>query len=223
MSSLTLPSRSSATSRSLRRRGGAGLKILVVLSALCLVLGVVGFFVAKSGLTNDIIPTAQRLVKDVQGGEGARKVISPGEASIDLTGAGGMLFVVAEKTKIDDKEYTYAPGGKLDLTMKAADGTTVKVEAVQGVQPFDVDGNKLHLVAVSEIPGPGSYTITASGQETVVYFAGVTGADWTSIQSGLVKLVGGGLGACCGFPLFLLFGIIAGVILIFGKKPAPMP
>ncbi|MBL9119460.1 MAG: hypothetical protein JNL80_06065 [Phycisphaerae bacterium] len=224
MMTTRLPRRSSSTERLVRSRGGAGTKILLVLSAIFLIVGIVGLVVARNAVMNDIFPTFEKIGKELKEGDGPKYVLSPGETKVDMAGAGGMIFLVSEKVEIEGKEYTYAPGGKLNITVTGPDGSPVKVEKIQGMQPIKVEGgSSVHPLAFAEVAGPGTYTIAADGQETPVYFFSLSGADWDAMISGVVKAFGGGLATCCGFPLFLLFGIIGGIILIFGKKPAPMP
>lgn len=221
---IRLPRRQDLARRSLRRRGGAGVKILLVLSALFLLLGVGGLVVASRAVSNDLVPTIKTLVKNVESSDTVKHVVSPGEAEIESTGNGGMLVVIPAKSTVDGKEYTYAPGGKLTITLTAADGTPTKVEPIEGIQPIQVEnGPDIYIHSFAPIKGAGKYTVAVDGQETAVNVITVTGGDWDKLTGGVMRAFGGGLSACCGFPLFLLFGIIGGIILIFGKKPAPMP
>ena len=205
------------------RRGGTGTKVLLILSAIFLVTGAIGGFVMWSAIKSDFKPLADRNLKDLRNSKAISHVVAPGESTMTFDGEGGMALVVADRYEHEGKEYTFAPGGKLNFTLKGSDGKEIDIAKPGRGQPIDLDTEKLHLVGFVGIPKADTYTLAVDGQETVVHAVSLTGSDWQQLLSGFTKLMWGGLAGCCGIPLFALFGIIGGIMMIFGKKPAPMP
>lgn len=207
-----------------RRRGRTAAKVLLVLSALFLVVGVIGAFVARNAFTNELMPTFMKIGERVKASAAEGVITVPGEKTITLSEPGGIAFGAFEKTEVDGKTYTFAPAGQLDVTVVDASGNDVKVEKPQGMQPIDMKENgTLHVIGFASIEKAGTYTVKTQGQDTAIYGLTISTAELTGMQSAAVKLIGGAAGGCCGIPLFLLFGIIGGILLIFGKKPTPMP
>jgi uncharacterized protein YneF (UPF0154 family) len=207
-----------------RARGRTAAKVLLVLSAIFLVVGIVGIFVARNTFTNDLLPSIQKIGERVKATATEGVVVVPGEKVIEMTEAGGIAFGAFEKTEVGDKTYTFAPAGQLDLTVTAEDGTEIKVERPQGMQPIDMkkDG-VLHLLGFGEIKTPGKYTVSAKGQDTAIYALTISAPEMETMKNSAVRLFIAAGASCCGIPLFLLLGIIGGILLIFGKKAAPLP
>ncbi len=207
-----------------RARGGTAAKVLLVLSAIFLVVGVVGGFVVRNTITNDIMPVIEKIGQRVKASATEGLIVVPGEKTIELAEAGGIAFGAFEKTEADGKTYTFAPAGQLDISITKDDGTTIVVQKPQGMQPIDMkEQGVLHLLGFGKVESPGKYTISAKGQDTAVYALTIAKPEMDTLQGSVMKLLGGAAAGCCGIPLFLLLGIIGGILLIFGKKPAPLP
>jgi hypothetical protein len=199
-------------------------KVLLVLSAIFLLVGVIGAFVARNAFANELLPAVMKMTDrlKVEAANGA--IVVPGERKMTLAEGGGLAFGAFEKTELDGTTYTFAPAGDLRITVTAPDGTPVNLEKPQGMQPIDMKENGvLHILGFAEAKQAGDYTITTAGQSTAIYGIAISTAELEAIQGPMVKALGGAAAGCCGIPLFLLFGIIGGILLIFGKKQAPMP
>jgi hypothetical protein len=207
-----------------RSSGRAMAKVLLVLSAIFLLVGVVGAFVARSAFTNELLPAVTKMADrlKVEAADGA--IVVPGEKKMTLAEAGGIAFGAFEKTELDGTTYTFAPAGDLSITITGPDGQPVRMDKAQGMQPIDMKENGvLHPLGFAEAKLPGEYTITTAGQSTAVYGLAISTSELEAITAPAMRAFGGAAAGCCGIPLFLLFGIIGGILLIFGKKPTPMP
>lgn len=210
-------------SHSPRRRGGTGTKVLLVLSAIFLLIGAIGGYFLRDGLANSLIPLGEKYFKDIDQSTLIEHVVSPGEKAIEFPAAGGMAIFATDTFTIDEKDYSFAPGGDVDLVLKSSTGATVKIDRAQRVEPFRFNKYSVYLLGFAEITEAGTYTLSTDGQETVLHTLTLAGEDWKIFTTGLQRTIWGLVGTCCGLPLFLVFGIIGGIMMIFGRKPAPMP
>ncbi len=202
-------------------RGRTFAFIMLVLAALCLIGAIIGGLYGKKSLGT--VTTAIETVKTrFESGENFITVITPGESKIKSEG-GAILLLASSSDTIDGKSFTYPPSGGVSISVVDSNGAPVSYNPFQGNQPpIETDGGKkLFLLGFAETPSAGEYTVKATGGETAVRAIALPQTEIEAIMKGGIGVVAGGAGLICGGGGFLLFGIIGGIMLLFGRKPTP--
>lgn len=211
------------TSRTLPRgpRGGCLANVFLLLAVVCLVGSIIGFFVARSGVNE--LATVAKGFED--GSIPVQKVATPSTATMTLS-EGVLGLVVIADDEIDGTRYPLTGPAKVDVKITAADGSAVTFENFQqqpGGAVIPTEGGSIEVLGIAPIEKAGDYTIAVSreGDPVAVRMGALDAALAEKFGVGFVKALGGGFGALCGGGGFVLFGLIGGILWMFGrKKPA---
>ncbi|MFO0828136.1 MAG: hypothetical protein U0572_08295 [Phycisphaerales bacterium] len=197
------------------RRGRAAAIVLLVLAAVCLIVGAAGSYFAYSGFQN-----LMGMLANVAS-PSTPPLVAPGEMTIK--GGPGAVMVVARATdSAGERSFSYTPGS---VTVSATDSQGNPLKIAQqaggpgGPMPLP-DGGSLFIVAVFEAKAADTFTVKATGAESLLRVKLLEGKDAETAAKGAITGAGGGLGALCGCGGFLVFGVIGGILLIFGKRKA---
>ena len=104
-----------------------------------------------------------------------------------------------------------------------ADGSPVQFEDFQqqpGGAVIPAEGGNIEVLGIATIEKAGDFTIAVSreGDPVAVRMGALDAALAEKFGVGFLKAVGGGFGAFCGGGGFVLFGLIGGVLFLFGRK-----
>jgi hypothetical protein len=205
-----------------RRRGGALAIVFLVLAAIFLIAAIVGFFFARSGIAN-LQATAQSVGQKLSG-PGSTAIVSPGSSTVTLDSPGAILIGAFSTDDIDGKSFTYSGATSVTVSITSPSGSSLLVQRLQGNQPpIDVNGSQVFLYGFAEAPAAGDYAISVTGDETAMRAMSIGQSEVEAFVKGALGVGGGFVGVACGGVGFLLFGVIGGILMIFGrKKPQPM-
>lgn len=206
--------------RSRRRpapRGRALAVVLLVLAAICLIATIAGVLFARQGWA-EVKTAIDAITARFQSGEGLVTVVVPGEATIESQ-PGAIVFMAGSSETIDGKTYRYPANPPISVSIAGPDGTPIAFNPFQGNQPpIDTGDGQKYLLGFAEVPSAGAYTITIDGGETAIRAFSMPTKEFEGLIKGGVGLAGGGLASICGGLGFLLFGILGGVLFLFGGK-----
>lgn len=203
-------------------RGGCLANILLLLAAVCLVAAIVAGFLARSGVAE--LETLAKGFKD--GSIPTERMLAPGTKTIEMKE--GLLGIVAiSDDEIDGTAYPISGPVNATVTVTDADGTPLRFESFAKANPqggvIETPDFKLELIGFAEIKKEGSYTVKVEREgEPVAFRLGqLSQASLEAFVRGIAKAGGGVLGLFCGGGGFILFGLIGGILWLFGrKKPA---
>ncbi len=203
-------------------RGGCLANVLLLLAVVCLIAAIVAGFTARAGFAE--LETQAKTFTD--GTVPVQKMVAPGTSTMALKE--GILGVVAmDGEEIDGKTYGFAAPMNPTVTITGADGTEVKFESMTAANPqglvIDTPDLKLEFIGVAEIKAAGDYTvkIEKGGDPAAVRLGQISKESAEAFVKSGLKTLGGGFGALCGGGGFILFGLIGGILWLFGrKKPA---
>lgn len=202
-------------------RGSCLANILILLAVVCLVGAIIGFFVARGGVTE--LESVAAGFKD--GTIDVKRVATPSTTTMTLS-EGVLGMVVLADDEIDGTKYPLTGPAKVDVKITAADGSPVQFENFQqqpGGAVIQLEGTSLEILGIAPIEKAGDYTIAVSreGDPVAVRIGALDATLAGKFGIGFVKTLGGGLGTFCGGAGFILFGLIGGILWLFGrKKPA---
>ena len=199
-------------------RGSCLANLLILLAVVCLVGAVAGFFVARGGV-NELTAVA----KGFQDGSiPVQKVATPSTTTMTL--AEGVLgLAVIDDDEIDGTKYPLTGPAKVDVKITAADGTAVKFENFQqqpGGAVIPMESGNIEVLGIAPIEKAGDYTIALSreGDPVAVRMGALDTALAERFGVGFVKAFGGVIGTLCGGAGFVIFGLIGGILWLFGRK-----
>lgn len=203
-------------------RGGCAANILLLLAVVCLIGAIISGFTARAGFTE--LEAQARSFTD--GTVPIQKMVAPGTSTMTLTE--GILGVVAiDGEEMDGKTYGFSAPMRPTVTITAADGTDVRFQSMTESNPqgvvIDTPDLKLEFIGIAEIRSAGDYTvkIDKQGDPAVVRLGQISKESAEAFLKSGLKTLGGGFGAFCGGAGFILFGLIGGILWLFGrKKPA---
>jgi hypothetical protein len=210
------------SSLAIRRRGGALAIVFLVLAAIFLIAAIVGLFFARSGIAN-LQATAQSIGQKLSG-PGTATIVSPGSSTVTLDSPGAILIGAFSADDADGRSFTYSAATSVTVSITSPSGSSLMVQRMQGNQPpIDVNGNQVFLYGFAEAPAAGEYSISVAGDETAMRAVSIAQSEVEAFLKGALGVGGGFLGVACGGVGFLLFGVIGGILMIFGrKKPQPI-
>jgi hypothetical protein len=199
-------------------RGGCLANLLLLLAVVSLVGAVVGVLATRGGV-NELTS----LVKGFQDGSiPVRKAATP--SSTTMTLSEGMLgLIVMSEDEIDGTTYSAQGPAKVDVKITTADGAEVKFESFQsqpGGAMIPMESGNIEVLGIAAIEKAGDYTVALSreGEPVAVRMGSLDKAVAEKFVSGFAKTVGGLLGTLCGGAGFVLFGLIGGILWLFGRK-----
>jgi hypothetical protein len=202
-------------------RGGCLANLLILLAVVCLVGSIVGFFVARGGV-NELTTVA----KGFQDGSiPVQRVATPSTTTMTLS-EGVLGLVVIADDEIDGTTYPLTGPANVDVKITGADGAAVTFENFQqqpGGAVIPTETGSIEVLGIAPIERAGDYTIALSreGDPVAVRMGALDAALAERFGVGFLKTVGGGFGALCGGAGFVIFGLIGGILWLFGrKKPA---
>ncbi|MDZ4753874.1 MAG: hypothetical protein SGJ11_05190 [Phycisphaerae bacterium] len=195
--------------------GGALAVVFLVLAGIFLIVAITGFFFLRSGLDN-LKAQGQQIAARLKQTPG---LVSPGESTITFDSSGMLVVGALSSDEQDGVQYAYPPPGGTVITVKDESGSELPLQPVQ-MQPVQLENGtqQLHVLGFSEVKTPGTYTIVASGGPTLVRRLDMSQTEFETLVKGVLGFGGGFAGIVCGGIGFLLFGVIGGVLVLFGKK-----
>jgi hypothetical protein len=200
-------------------RGKTAAVVLIVLAVICAIVGLAGGYFAMQGVQGFM-----KIMTDLTSAD-TPLLVSPGE--LKVTGGPGVIFVAARGSEtVDGTSFSYPPSdGAVSITVTSPSGATISPEQQQGNATFpSPDGNGVTtLVGVYEMKESGEYKVAATGGATALRVRTFTGKDATAIMSSATSAGGGFLGGLCGCGGALVFGLIGGILLLFGGKKTAAP
>lgn len=195
-------------------RGKTAAIVLLVLAAICGIVGLAGGYFAYKGFT-DFVALGGSLVAPE-----TPLLTSPGE--VKVTGGQGVIFVSAlERETIDGKDFTFPPAdGTVTITAIGPSGQTINPQPQRQQASFPtMDGqNQITIASMFDANESGEYTIQATGGTAALHVKALTGKDAQAVATAGVAAGGGALGGVCGCGGALVFGLIGGILLLFGGK-----
>ena len=200
------------------RRGSTAAIILLLLAFVCLIVALVGGYLAWTKGASTLAQLQSLATSQ------APIVVVPGEGKV--TGP-GVLFIAAKPSEtVDGKTYTYPPAeGAPKITITDAGGQDVRVENMQGKGNDRIQlpsGEVIYLVGFAELSSASECTVKAEGGSTALRLKTVTKEEGEAMKNGMVGAFGGVIGTCVGCGGFVVFGIIGAILFFFGKK-SPTP
>jgi len=197
--------------------GGALAVVFLVLAGIFLIVAIAGFFFFRSGLET-VTTKGEKLAADLKA-TGGVAIVSPGESTITFDSSSMLVIGALSSDELDGVQYAYPPVGGATVVVKDEAGTELRLQPIQ-MQPMQLQNGSQHLHAIgfTEVKTPGTYTIAASGGTTVVRALAVSQSEFEALVKGGLGVAGGVAGIGCGGIGFLLFGVIGGVLVLFGKK-----
>lgn len=201
-------------------RGRALAVVLLVLAAICLIATIAGVLFARQGWA-DMKVRAEGIAARFNSGEGLVTVVVPGEATIQSQ-PGAIVFMAGSSETIDGTTYRYPANPPISIAIEAADGTPINFNPIQGNQPpIDTGDGQKYILGFAEVSSAGAYTLRIDGGETAIRAFSVPTEEVEGFVLAGVSIFGGGAAGICGGLGFLLFGILGGVLFLFGGKKSP--
>lgn len=201
-------------------RGRVLAVVLLVLAAICLIATIAGVLFVRQGWA-EMKTAIDAITARFQSGAGLATVVVSGEATIESQ-PGAIVFMAGSSETIDGTTYRYPADPPTTVSIAGPDGTPIAFQPFQGNQPpIDTGDGQKYILGFANIPRAGAYTITIDGGETAIRAFSMPTQEFEGLIKGGVGLAGGGAAGVCGGLGFLLFGILGGVLFLFGgtKKP----
>lgn len=200
-------------------KGKTAAIVLLVLAAICVLIGGVGIYLGYGALSS-----LGKLATGLFGGD--VPVLVPGsDKPVTITGGPGAIIVAARASdSVDGTSYTYPPAVRPTVTVTDASGNAIQSTnnnpsgQDQGPVPLP-DGSQFYFVDAFEV-GEGTFTVSATGDPTALRVKMMDKDDAEAMASAATSMLGGFGGTCCGCGGAVVFGLI-GVILLFVGRKAP--
>jgi hypothetical protein len=203
-------------------RGGCLANVLILLAVVCLVGSLVGFFAARSGV-EELTALVQRF-RD--GSIPVQTVVTPGTTTMTIKSEGVLGLVVIGDDEVNGTRYPLAGRAGVDVKIMAPDGSQVAFESFQD-QPNGMviqgESEKIEVLGIAPIEKAGDYSIAVGreGDPIAVRVGALETQAMESLVKSGAKTLFGGFGVLCGGAGFVIFGLIGGILWLFGrKKPA---